>query len=130
MSNIDALLITPPSKNDVYQGLSKSYAAVEPPVWSTLIANYLIKFGYSVEILDAEAQNLNTEQTAHKIVSLNPKLAVFMIYGQQPSASTQCMPAGSKTCIKLKPKDVMAPLMSLSGICDKSVFKAIIIKAI
>ena len=101
MSNIDALLITPPSKIDVYQGLAKLYAAVEPPVWSTLIANYLIKFGYNAEILDAEAQGLSVEKTANKIVSINPKLAVFMIYGQQPSASTQCMPGGRKVCQKL-----------------------------
>ena len=43
MSNIDALLITPPSRLEVYQGLANDYAAIEPPVWSSLIANYLIK---------------------------------------------------------------------------------------
>ena len=101
MSNIDALLITPPSRLEVYQGLSNDYAAIEPPVWSSLIANYLIKKGYSAQILDAEADNLSHDQTAEKIVSVNPKLAIFMVYGQQPSASTQCMPAGRKTCDKL-----------------------------
>ena len=40
MTNVDALLITPPSRLDVYQSLSKDYAAIEPPVWSSLIANY------------------------------------------------------------------------------------------
>ena len=43
MSNIDALLITPPSRLDIYQGLADEYAAIEPPVWSSLIANFLIK---------------------------------------------------------------------------------------
>jgi anaerobic magnesium-protoporphyrin IX monomethyl ester cyclase len=66
-----------------------------------LIANYLIKRNYNVKILDAEAENLSHEETAEKILKLNPKLAVFMIYGQQPSASTQCMPGGNKTCKKL-----------------------------
>ena len=101
MSNIDALLITPPSRLDVYQGLANDYAAIEPPVWSSLIANFLIKKGYSSEILDAEAENLTHEQTAQRIAKKNPKLAIFMVYGQQPSASTQCMPGGKKTCIKL-----------------------------
>ena len=55
MSNIDALFITPPSRLDVYQGLANDYAAIEPPVWSSLIENFLIKKGYSSEILDAEA---------------------------------------------------------------------------
>jgi len=101
MSNVDALLITPSSRLEVYQGLSNDYAAIEPPVWSSLIANYLIKRGYNTQILDAEADNLSHNQTAEKIASVNPKLAVFMIYGQQPSASTQCMPGGKKTCDKL-----------------------------
>ena len=101
MSKIDALLITPSSRLDVYQGLSNEYAAIEPPVWSSLIANYLLKKNYEVKILDAEAENLTHNQTAEKILSLNPKLAIFMIYGQQPSASTQCMPGGKKTCLKL-----------------------------
>ena len=101
MSKIDALLITPPSRLDIYQGLSNEYAAIEPPVWSTLIANYLIKRNYKVRILDAEAENLTHNQTAEKILSIEPVLAIFMIYGQQPSASTQCMPAGKKTCDKL-----------------------------
>ena len=101
MTNVDALLITPPSRLDVYQSLSKDYAAIEPPVWSSLIANYLMKRGCSVKILDAEADNLSHNQTAEKIISTNPKLAIFMIYGQQPSASTQCMPGGKKTCDEL-----------------------------
>ena len=86
MSKIDALLITPPSRLDVYQGLSNEYAAIEPPVWSSLIANYLLKKNYDVQILDAEAENLTHDQAAEKILSINPRLAIFMIYGQQPSA--------------------------------------------
>ena len=58
----------------------------------------------SVEILDAEADFLSHEETADEIVK-NPKLAVFMIYGQQPSASTQCMPGGRKTRELLNKKD-------------------------
>ena len=101
MSNIDALLITPPSRLEVYQGLANDYAAIEPPVWSSLIANFLIKKGFTAEILDAEAENLTHEKTAEKIAKKNPRLAIFMVYGQQPSASTQCMPGGKKTCSKL-----------------------------
>ena len=101
MSNIDALLITPPSRLDIYQGLADEYAAIEPPVWSSLIANFLIKKGLSADVLDAEAENLTYEQTAEKIAKKNPKLAIFMVYGQQPSASTQCMPGGKKTCLRL-----------------------------
>ena len=101
MSDVDALLITPPSRLEVYQSLSGDYAAIEPPVWSMLIANYLNARGYNAQILDAEAENFNYEETAKKILEVNPKIAVFMVYGQQPSASTQCMPGGKKTCERL-----------------------------
>ena len=100
-SKLDILLVTPPSRLEVYQDQTNDYAAIEPPVWSSLIANYLLKRNYNVQILDAEAENLNHNQTAEKIISISPKLAVFMIYGQQPSASTQCMPGGRKTCLKI-----------------------------
>lgn len=55
MSKLDVLLITPPSRLEVYQKLAGEYAAIEPPVWSSLIAKYLIKKNYNVKILDAEA---------------------------------------------------------------------------
>ena len=98
MSQLDVLLITPPSRLEVYQNLSGDYAAIETPVWSMLIAKYLSNLNFNVEILDAEADSLTHEQTAETISKKNPKLAVFVIYGQQPSASTQCMPGGTKSC--------------------------------
>ena len=79
MSNIDALLITPPSRAEVYQVLSGSYAAVEPPVWSSLIANYLIKSDYSVKILDAESENLNQPDIADRASLENDKNSNFQV---------------------------------------------------
>ena len=97
MSKVDALLITPPSRLEVYQKeLANYYAAIEPPVWSSLIANYLRKKNFTVKILDAEAEFLNHEQTADRIIQEDPMLAIYMVYGQQPSASTQCMPGSNK----------------------------------
>ena len=54
-----------------------------------IIANFLINRDLS-EILDAEAENLTHEQTAQYLIRKKKK-AVFMVYGQQPSASTQCI---------------------------------------
>jgi radical SAM superfamily enzyme YgiQ (UPF0313 family) len=98
MAKLDVLMVTPPSRVQVYQGLSNEFAAIEPPVWAGLIAHYLRARGLHVAMLDAEADSLTHEQTAQRIVAADPRLAVFTIYGQQPSASTQCMPAGRKTC--------------------------------
>ena len=46
----------------------------------SIFTSYLIKSDYSVKILDAESENLNHNQTAERIVEINPKLAIFMIY--------------------------------------------------
>ena len=97
MSKIDMLLITPPSRLEVYQNLSNDFSTIEPPVWSSLIANYLKNKNFTAKILDAEADHLNHQETAEEILKEDPKLAVFVVYGQQPSASTQCMPASNKT---------------------------------
>ncbi len=102
--SLDVLLITPPSRLEVYQKLAGEFAAIEPPVWSSLIAKYLSKKGYNVKILDAEAEFLDHKETAERIIKENPKLAVYVIYGQQPSASTQCMPGGRKTALLVNEK--------------------------
>ena len=95
---IDLLLVTPPSRKRVYQGLSDDFAAIEPPVWSGLIATYISSKNYQVQILDCEAEHLDYEDTVKKIRDIDPRLVCFSIYGQQPSASTQCMPGAIATC--------------------------------
>jgi anaerobic magnesium-protoporphyrin IX monomethyl ester cyclase len=91
---LDVLLVTPPSRDIVFQDLGKNLTAIEPPVWSTLMATFLFRKGVSVEILDAEAESLGFNATASRVVDTGALLTVFVIYGHQPSASTQCMPAG------------------------------------
>jgi len=93
-AKLDVLMVTPPSRVAVYQDLSSDYAAIEPPVWSGLIAEFLRNHGYSVGMLDAEAEELSCAATADRIAEIDAALTIYVIYGQQPSASTQCMPAG------------------------------------
>ncbi|RAU20880.1 B12-binding domain-containing radical SAM protein [Paramagnetospirillum kuznetsovii] len=93
---MDVLLVTPPSRLQVYQGLASDLAAIEPPVWSGLIAQFLLLRRCEVAMLDAEAEGLTHEQTATRIAEADARLTVFVVYGQQPSASTQCMPGARK----------------------------------
>ena len=97
-NRLDFLLIVPSGKSKVYQKLSTDFSAIEPPVWATLLATFLQDRGCSVSILDAEAELISHDEAATRIIEANPLLAVFMIYGQQPSASTQSMPAGRELC--------------------------------
>ena len=94
MSQLDLLLVNAPSQRDVYRSLS-SLAAVEPPVWAGLIARHCLNKGFSVQILDAEAEGMTPAQAATEIEFRSPCLTVFCVYGHQPSASTQCMSGAS-----------------------------------
>jgi hypothetical protein len=78
---LDLLLVTPPSRLLVYQNLSENLAAIEPPVWSGLIAQSMRLKGLHVAMLDAEAEGLNHVQTAQKIIATNALLTAFVIYG-------------------------------------------------
>lgn len=90
---VDLLLVNAPGKQLVYQSLANDLAAYEPPIWAGFIGTFIRNRGFSVAILDAEAEQLDYQATVSRIVDANPLLTVFVVYGQQPSASTQCMPA-------------------------------------
>lgn len=90
---MDLLVVNCPSSLEAYQDLSTyGFTAIEQPIWGGLIANYVRNKGFSVQILDAEAEGLNAIETAKRIIDINASLTLFCIYGHQPSASTQCVP--------------------------------------
>ena len=101
--NIDVLLINPGSRRAVYQELGDSISAIEPPSLAGLFATYLRNKGLSVAIVDAPAGNLSPQGAAQVIrENYRPTLIVMVVYGFQPSASTQNMPAAGETCRALK----------------------------
>jgi len=101
--HVDVLLVNPGSLGVVYQGLSNEFSAIEMPILPALFASYLRERNLSVDILDAPAFGLSPEQVAELInESFLPKLVVLVVYGFQPSASTQNMPAAGATCRAIK----------------------------
>jgi anaerobic magnesium-protoporphyrin IX monomethyl ester cyclase len=90
------------TKKRVYQELSKDYSAIEPPFWAALTAGFIRKNGFLVNILDANAENLDIKESAEKIEELNPKLVCVVVYGQHPSASTQLMSSAGLLCKEIK----------------------------
>ena len=100
--SLDLLLVNAPSRPRVYQVLAAELAACEPPIWAAMIANFARAQGLSVDLLDAEALGLTFDQTVKEIADRRPLLTAFTVYGQQPSASTQCLPAASEICRMLK----------------------------
>ncbi len=102
MSRPDLLLINAASRRRVYQALGTSLAAIEPPVWAGLMASHARNKGLSVEILDAEALDMSPDDVAEHVEKLAPTLAAVVVYGHQPSASTQNMPAASLVTTAIK----------------------------
>ena len=101
-SKLDLVIINPGAPEQVYQSLATSLAAVEPPVWAGMIATFARIKGYSVEIIDANALRLSPAETASRVAGMDPALTVVVVYGQQPSASTQNMPASGAVCTAIK----------------------------
>ncbi|WP_298438382.1 radical SAM protein [Geobacter sp.] len=101
-SNTDIVLINPGDRKQVYQGLGADLAAVEPPFWVAVIASYLRSVGFTVAIIDANAENITPSEVAERVRLLAPLLAAVIVYGSQPSASTQNMPAAERICSVLK----------------------------
>src|SRR5690348_10965314 len=95
---LDVLLINPASREQVYQSLGKGLAAVENPVWAGLMATFCRAHGLSVEIVDAEAEQIPAETVAERVHDERPTLAAVVVYGHQPSASTQVMTAAGQVC--------------------------------
>ena len=91
MIKLDILFIHPNASRKIYQDLAKDFSAIEPPIWAGMLAGHCRVKGFSVDILDAEALHLNDEQAAAKIKESNPRVVCFVVYGQQPSASSQNM---------------------------------------
>jgi len=100
---VDVVLVNPGSRAAVYQQLGDRYSAIEPPSLAGLFATYLRQRGLSVEIVDAPAHNLSPAGVAENIRdNFEPALIVMVVYGFQPSASTQNMTAAGETCTAIK----------------------------
>ena len=97
MSRPDILIIKPGSQKQIYGELSAyKLTAIEPPLWAAIWASYLRDLGYAVELLDAELDNLSYQETAEYISNTKPILAVVMVSGTNPSASTMNMTGAGK----------------------------------
>lgn len=88
---LDVLFVEPNSSVQAYQDLSKTFTAIETPTWSLLLAQSCRSKGFGVAIVDSNAERLSDEQTIQRIRDLNPRLVVFVMYGQNPNSGTTNM---------------------------------------
>ena len=113
--NIDIILIKANNQKKLYQDLSRDFSGIEPPLWLALTAAYLREKGLRVGIIDAEAENLNAEETVQKVQKSNPLLASIVVSGTNPSASTTNMAGVSELLNEFEKSLPDVPTM-LSGL--------------
>lgn len=113
--SLDLVLINPSSRLQIYQSLGDKLAAIEPPVWAGMMATVVRNHGYSVEIIDGEADQLTPDQIADRISELKPVLSTIVVYGHQPSASTQNMSVCSAVCSAIKNKTPEQKVLLVGG---------------
>ena len=107
--NLDCLFLVAGSSSQTYQKLSKTYSAIEPPTWALLLAQSTRSIGFKINILDANAENLNHENILLRIKSLNPKFICFVVYGQNVNAGTTNM-SGAISLINYLKKYITTPI--------------------
>lgn len=114
-SRLDLVLVNPGNRVQTYQSLASTLAAIEPPVWAGLMATFVRQHGFSVGILDANAENLAAAEAADRLAALAPLLVAIVVYGQNPSASTQVMPAAGAICSALNQRAPEIKVLLVGG---------------
>lgn len=115
MSKLDLLLVNPNTRRQVYQALGRELAAVENPVWAGLLAAFALKRGLSVRVIDSEAEGWDAEKAADEAAALDPVLTAVVVYGHQPSASTQNMPGARAFAKAFKELDPARKVIFVGG---------------
>jgi radical SAM superfamily enzyme YgiQ (UPF0313 family) len=106
----DLLFIHPGRRSAEYQDLAREFTAVAPPAWAALLAWQARDRGYDVAIHDVNLQGWD-DATARRLLNvLDPALIVLMVYGLNPSASTQTMPAAGAVARDIKRLDPDRPI--------------------
>lgn len=99
---LDIVFVNANCSSEIYQDLARDYSAIEPPIWSALIANHVRTRGFNPEILDCEAMGFNDDDAIYHLRNMNPRLVAFGMYGQQPSASAQNMEGAIRLAEKIR----------------------------
>jgi len=112
---LDILFVHTNASEKIYQGLSTKHSAIEPPIWAAMLANHCRVRNFGVQILDCEAEGLGWTDSAKIINDIDAKVVCFVVYGQQPSASSQNMSGAIGTAKLLKRLNPNAKTLFVGG---------------
>lgn len=112
---IDALFVVPGNAKGVYQALSDDYSAIETPTWALLLAESCRSIGYNVKILDITAEKLSHKNAVDRIIEINPKFIVFVVYGQNVNAGTTNMSGAVALSSFIKSNKINSPIVYIGS---------------
>jgi radical SAM superfamily enzyme YgiQ (UPF0313 family) len=101
MGKVDLLLINPGSWSAVYGQVGK-LSGIAPPLGIGLIAAYIRENGFSVDIIDAEADNISPEGVAEIVRQREPLLAGVSACTPKMTASIEIISHIKKTAPGVK----------------------------
>ncbi len=114
-NQIDLLLINPGNPDKIFQSLGAELSAIEPPVWAGLMATFVGNHGFSVGIIDSNAEDMAPREVAKRVFETRPTLVAVVVYGHQPSASTQTMASANEICASIKQLWPESKVLMLGG---------------
>src|ERR1700690_441169 len=115
MKQLDVLFVHANASKKIYQDLAKDFSAIEPPIWAGMLASHCRIKGFSVNILDCEALHLDDEESAKQIAAAGARLVCFVVYGQQPSASSQNMAGATALADAVKKLGPQSKILFVGG---------------
>lgn len=100
--DVDVCLVVPSSAAKAYQDLASVYSAIEPPTWALLLGSALRAKGRTPVLLDFDAEPASNEAAAQRIAETRPRLALFVLYGQNPNSGTTSMIGATALAAELR----------------------------
>jgi len=89
-NRLDLLLINPGNWMAIYGQVGK-LSSIAPPIGLGLIAAFVREKGYTVEILDAQAENISSDKVAEIVYEKNPLLAGVSAFTPKMTAASEIL---------------------------------------
>ncbi len=109
------LFVHPGDQRMLYQALANEYTAIATPSWTVLLAGACRERGIDASIYDANLEGWDEALAGKLDEERSPDLVVLMVYGHNPSASTQTMPVAGRIARDIKRHNHSLPV-AMGGI--------------
>lgn len=112
----EVVFIAPCNQGVTYQELEKlRLSAIEPPTWALMLAASMRAKGFSPQIIDTLAENLEDHELVARVADADPRLICFVVYGQNVNAGTTNMGGVVRQAAALKSEGLLSPIICIGS---------------